>query len=175
MDARQHGAPASAGRCSTNFCQSQQIHFDECITSRKHAVAVACAVSAQNISARNENPLRTADAIAWGDSPLRHMYAPFISMFLKHLECSACGLQHEPSHLHNVCLECHKPLLAIIDLDAASQTLTRQNLTTREKSLWRYREVLPLPGNSEPISLGEGGTPLLFHRLPTQSPARPDD
>ena len=32
---------------------------------------------------------------------------------------------------------------------------------TREKSLWRYREVLPLPGNAEPVSLGEGGTPLL--------------
>ena len=32
---------------------------------------------------------------------------------------------------------------------------------TREKSLWRYREVLPLPGNTEPVSLGEGGTPLL--------------
>ena len=89
------------------------------------------------------------------------MYAPFVSMFLKHLECSACGLQHEPSRLHNVCLECQKPLLAIIDLDTASRTLTRQNLTTREKSLWRYREVLPLPGDFEPVSLGEGGTPLL--------------
>ena len=32
---------------------------------------------------------------------------------------------------------------------------------TREKSLWRYREVLPLPADVEPISLGEGGTPLL--------------
>src|SRR5438270_459064 len=94
-------------------------------------------------------------------SPLRHMYAPFVSMFLKHLECSACGLQHEPSRLHNVCLECQKPLLAIIDLDTASRTLTRDNLTTRDKSLWRYREVLPLPGDIEPISLGEGGTPLL--------------
>src|SRR4029077_17713881 len=27
--------------------------------------------------------------------------------------------------------------------------------------LWRYREVLPLPGDVEPVSLGEGGTPLL--------------
>src|SRR5947199_1936926 len=89
------------------------------------------------------------------------MYAPFVSMFLKHLECSACGLQHESSRLQNVCLECQKPLLAIIDLDAASRTLTRDNLTTREKSLWRYREVLPLPADIEPISLGEGGTPLL--------------
>ena len=34
-------------------------------------------------------------------------------------------------------------------------------LATREKSLWRYREVLPLPIDLEPTTLGEGGTPLL--------------
>jgi len=34
-------------------------------------------------------------------------------------------------------------------------------LREREKSLWRYRELLPLPQDAEPISLGEGGTPLL--------------
>jgi threonine synthase len=82
-------------------------------------------------------------------------------MFLKHLECSACGLQHEWSHLQNLCPCCHKPLFAIVDLAAASRTLKRETLVTREKSLWRYREVLPLPGTVEPVSLGEGGTPLL--------------
>src|SRR5438132_12331336 len=85
-------------------------------------------------------------------------------MFLKHLECSACGLHHEWSRLQNVCLSCQKPLFAIVDLAAASRTLTREALATREKSLWRYRAVLPLPDNVEPISLGEGGTPLLRAR-----------
>src|SRR5437763_16049319 len=82
-------------------------------------------------------------------------------MLLKHLECSACGLQHDWTYLQNVCTGCHKPLLAIIDLDAASRALTRDNLTTRERSLSRYREVLPLHGDFEPLSLGEGVTPLL--------------
>jgi threonine synthase len=82
-------------------------------------------------------------------------------MFLQHLECSACGLRHEWSPLQNLCASCQKPLLAIVDLAAASRTLTRETLATREKSLWRYREVLPLPGDVEPVSLGEGGTPLL--------------
>src|SRR5216117_2046971 len=82
-------------------------------------------------------------------------------MFLKHLECSACGLHYEWSQLQNLCLSCHKPLFSIIDLAAAGRTLTRETLATREKSLWRYREVLPLPGDVEPVSLGEGGTPLL--------------
>src|SRR5256714_8623342 len=85
-------------------------------------------------------------------------------MFLKHLECSACGLQHAGPRWKNLCRPCHKPLLAIVDLAAASRTLTRESLATREKSLWRYREVLPLTAAVEPVSLGEGGTPLLRAR-----------
>jgi threonine synthase len=82
-------------------------------------------------------------------------------MFVTHLECSACGGQHEWSRLQNLCLTCGKPLFAIVDLAAASQTLKRETLATREKSLWRYCEVLPLPNDVEPVSLGEGGTPLV--------------
>src|SRR5262249_38261078 len=89
------------------------------------------------------------------------MYASIASMFLKRLECSACGLEHEWSQLQNLCRSCNKPLFAIVDLAAASRTLTRETLLAREKSLWRYREVLPLPSDVEPVSLGEGGTPLL--------------
>ena len=82
-------------------------------------------------------------------------------MFLKHLECSACGLEHESSRLQNLCRSCNKPLFAIVDLAAASRTFQRETLHRRDKSLWRYREVLPLPGHVDPVSLGEGGTPLL--------------
>jgi threonine synthase len=82
-------------------------------------------------------------------------------MFLTHLECSACGLRHQWSRLQNLCSSCHKPLFGILDLNKAGRTLTRETLVTRERSLWRYREMLPLPGDVEPVSLGEGGTPLL--------------
>jgi len=82
-------------------------------------------------------------------------------MFVTHLECSACGLHHEWSRLQNLCLSCGRPLFVIIDLAGASGTLKRETLATRQKSLWRYREVLPLPADVEPVSLGEGGTPLL--------------
>ena len=82
-------------------------------------------------------------------------------MFLTHLQCTACGLQHEWSRLQNLCLTCGKPLFAIVDLAAASRALKPESLATREKSLWRYREMLPLPGDVKPVSLGEGGTPLL--------------
>jgi threonine synthase len=84
-------------------------------------------------------------------------------MFLKHLECSACGRRHEWARLQNLCVSCHKPLLAIIDLAAIRKLddLKPSSFQAREKTLWRYREVLPLPGDVEPVSLGEGGTPLL--------------
>jgi threonine synthase len=82
-------------------------------------------------------------------------------VFLNHLKCTSCGLRHEWKRLQNVCRACKKPLLAIVDLAAASRTLTRDTLAKREKSLWRYREVLPLRGDARPVSLGEGGTPLL--------------
>ena len=82
-------------------------------------------------------------------------------MFLTHLVCTSCGLRHESSRLQNLCTACQKPLFAIVDLAAVGRALTRKKLATREKSLWRYRELLPLPADVEYISLGEGGTPLL--------------
>jgi threonine synthase len=82
-------------------------------------------------------------------------------MFLTHLNCTSCGLRHEWSRLQNLCTACQKPLFPVYDLVAVGKALAREALATREKSLWRYREVLPLPANVEPISLGEGMTPLL--------------
>src|SRR6202048_5166527 len=82
-------------------------------------------------------------------------------MFLTPLECTACGLRHDWSRLQNLCTACGKPLFVIVDLAAAGRALTREKLAAREKSLWRYRELLPLPADVEPVSLGEGGTPLL--------------
>ena len=82
-------------------------------------------------------------------------------MFLRHLDCTACGLEHDWTRLQNLCTACGKPLFADYDLAAVGRALTREMLATREKSLWRYREVLPLPLGVEPVSLGEGGTPLL--------------
>jgi threonine synthase len=82
-------------------------------------------------------------------------------VFVSHLECSSCGLHHEWSRLQNLCTACQKPLFAAVDLAKAGGALTREALATRGRSLWRYRELLPLPACVEPVSLGEGGTPLL--------------
>ncbi|MEO6871321.1 MAG: threonine synthase, partial [Chthoniobacterales bacterium] len=82
-------------------------------------------------------------------------------MSLTNLRCTACGLEHTASQLQNLCTACGKPLFAEYDLATIGRTFTREKLANRGKSLWRYREVLPLPADVEPVSLGEGGTPLL--------------
>jgi threonine synthase len=83
-------------------------------------------------------------------------------MFLTHLVCSACDAGHDAQQLQNLCSKCQKPLLAQYDFAVVARALTRETLGTRpDKSLWRFRELLPLPQNIDPVSLGEGGTPLL--------------
>ena len=88
-------------------------------------------------------------------------------MFVTHLECTSCGLRHDWKRLQNLCTACGKPLFAIYDLAAAGKldrlkrSSLRERLGTRGKSIWRYRELLPLPADIEAVSLGEGGTPLL--------------
>ncbi len=77
------------------------------------------------------------------------------------LYCSACQAEHEKDLPQNVCLSCGKPLFARYDLAAASRTLSPESLRTREKSLWRYREVLPVQDDEDIVTLGEGWTPLL--------------
>jgi threonine synthase len=81
-------------------------------------------------------------------------------MNVTHLECALCGLRHKAGTLQNLCLDCGKPLLVHYDLEKAAQTLTRESLATREASLWRYREVLPVENAENIVTLGEGWTPL---------------
>jgi threonine synthase len=54
-----------------------------------------------------------------------------------------------------------RPLWVRYDLPKIAATVFRKDLARRGTSLWRYRELLPLPLNVDPVSLGEGMTPLI--------------
>ncbi|MEP6704687.1 MAG: threonine synthase [Acidobacteriota bacterium] len=82
-------------------------------------------------------------------------------MNITHLECALCGMRHEARTLQNLCVECGKPLLVRYDLEKAAETLKPDSLSSRESSLWRYREVLPVENAANVVSFGEGWTPLL--------------
>lgn len=96
-------------------------------------------------------------------------------MHVTHLECALCGLSHEARTLQNLCTQCSKPLLVRYDLGNAAATLSREALDTRESSLWRYREILPVNEPANIVTFGEGWTPLLLSdRLAATLPIRLD-
>ena len=77
-----------------------------------------------------------------------------------HLECASCGrLADKP--LATVCPDCQKPLLARYDLEKLNFEELRKTWATRAPGMWRYREIMPLESGEAPVTLGEGGTPLL--------------
>jgi threonine synthase len=78
-----------------------------------------------------------------------------VAGFLDRLECPRCGWQGPPPA--SLCA-CGSPLLARYRTDEARGALWRETLAGRERTLWRYRELLP---DVPPITLGEGGTPLV--------------
>jgi threonine synthase len=52
-------------------------------------------------------------------------------------------------------------LLAQYDLAALIQDVSRDEITRREATMWRYHELLPLQAREYVMTLGEGMTPLL--------------
>ena len=59
------------------------------------------------------------------------------------LRCFSCEREHDAGVLQSVCTACGDPLR--VDYDLPSIRLTRRDVCNRVPSLWRYREVLPLP------------------------------
>ncbi len=79
------------------------------------------------------------------------------------LVCSGCRTESDAGGLKTVCPSCGLPWLVRYRRPAPPSPAV---LAGRAFSMWRYREFLPLGGAEEPVSLGEGGTPLLrSHRL----------
>jgi threonine synthase len=79
------------------------------------------------------------------------------------LECARCGRTHTAERLQNLC-PCGGPLLARYDLADLARWWRPEDLAGRRHDLWRWRLVLPIGPDEEPLTLGEGGTPLLPSR-----------
>jgi threonine synthase len=82
------------------------------------------------------------------------------------LECSACRETRSADGLPTVC-HCGQPYL--VRYGAEPELDAQRVLRDRPWTMWRYREWLPLRKGESPVTLGEGGTPLLVvERLATQ-------
>lgn len=75
------------------------------------------------------------------------------------LRCRECGEGYELDPIH-VCELCFGPLEVVYDYALVKQTLTRETLQTRPKSMWRYRELLPI-AHEPTVGLQTGYTPLI--------------
>ncbi len=75
------------------------------------------------------------------------------------LTCSKCPATSGADGLPTVCPECGMPWLVVYD--TKPDPGAKQLLLDRPFSMWRYREWLPIAGGEEPVTLGEGCTPLL--------------
>ena len=84
--------------------------------------------------------------------------------YFTHLECSVpCGAgPYDPRVEQHLC-RCGMPLLARYDLTAA-RAWKKASLAAREPNMWRYRELMPLMDGEQPLTLGEGWTPLIHAR-----------
>ena len=88
-----------------------------------------------------------------------------MSHFFTDLECSVpCSADRYDARVEqHLCPKCGMPLLARYDLKAA-RAWKRESLAAREATMWRYRELMPLFDGEQPITLGEGWTPLVHAR-----------
>jgi threonine synthase len=78
-----------------------------------------------------------------------------------YLECTRCGERLSADHPQTVCPKDGGVLYARYDLAALKNSFTPALLAGRSPTMWRYAEVLP---EAEPVSLGEGFTPMLPSR-----------
>ena len=80
---------------------------------------------------------------------------------LTKLECRACCSEFDPAGIVGTCPTCGHALLAVYDLRRLDLRRWRDQVSTRARSLWRYRELLPVGRVESIATLGEGGSSIL--------------
>ena len=73
------------------------------------------------------------------------------------LACSRCDWRSPIDALYNLCPKCGAPILVHYTFEASPVLRERTDM-------WRWRDVLPIEGDEDIVTLGEGRTPLLPSR-----------
>jgi len=79
--------------------------------------------------------------------------------YVKGLKCRECNREYPVEPIY-VCEFCFGPLEVVYDYKGIKKVLTKKVIERREKTLWRYRELLPIDGEPK-VGLDSGFTPLL--------------
>ena len=75
------------------------------------------------------------------------------------IRCRECKREYSINPIH-VCEFCFGPLEAVYDYEKIRKSLTREKIEGRPKSMWRYRELLPIDGDPT-VGKNVGFTPLI--------------
>ncbi len=78
---------------------------------------------------------------------------------MKALKCRECGREYPLTATH-VCEFDFGPLEVVYDYDNIKESMTRQAIASRPKSMWRYRELLPVEKDAT-VGQQVGFTPLI--------------
>ncbi len=81
--------------------------------------------------------------------------------FVSHVECTVCGHRHDPKRTLSVCERCGQMLAVRYDLARVARAVSKETLRARPPGMYRFRELTPLDDGEAPVTLGEGGTPVL--------------
>src|ERR1700724_3865959 len=76
------------------------------------------------------------------------------------MRCRECGTEYELQATH-VCEMCFGPLDVVYDQVALKKVVSRERIEQGPKSMWRYRDLLPIEDSVPVVTLGEGMTPLV--------------
>jgi len=79
--------------------------------------------------------------------------------FMKALKCRECGREYPLAATH-VCEFDFGPLEVVYDYERIRHSLSRADIQLRPKSMWRYRELLPVAGEPT-VGFEVGFTPLI--------------
>ena len=81
--------------------------------------------------------------------------------YLTHLECTVTGRSFSAAEPQTLSPASQKVLFPRYDLEAAGRAMDRNAIARRPPGIWRYFEVMPVLDESNVVTLGEGGTPML--------------
>lgn len=79
--------------------------------------------------------------------------------YIKGLKCRECKREYKVNPIH-VCEFCFGPLEVIYDYENLKKDMKRERIEGRPKSMWRYKELLPLDNNPT-VGIDVGFTPLV--------------
>jgi threonine synthase len=76
------------------------------------------------------------------------------------LRCRECGESYQKKLIH-ACSLCFGPLDIVYDYEEVARGISRESIASGPRTLWRYKELLPIDSDASIVDIGAGFTPLL--------------